>query len=682
MQTILIASSVSLALALCVLILFRRQFSLADSLLLIGLLGLSCAELLNRQAMLNTPNAFSLERWSLTVQSLAFWTLSGFSLAYARIQQPGSVSIPQRITLAVCVALPLIPLVVLPQALFDSTAQHSPWTIPLTNLGLILHLGLLLSILFSLYNLEGTLASATHAKRWRIKYFVLGLMAMLASQFLAISEGLLYKVIDFSQGPTRQIGLLLGVIFIGYSIITRGGEEKIVFSRRIAYKSLVLCAAGGYLISIGLVGQLMRKYGGLNTPTIITAFSLLFGILLLAVFLSDTARRKFNSVLRKYFYKDKYDYRLQWLDSVHRLTGVSTSKDVYEAVLVGFCQNLGMGQAALFLRNMRTGNFDPVSQWEMPRADTPLPADHPLCQPPVSANKVVDLRGKALDPPAPEASFQVALMRGLVLEGFILLDHPFNASEEYDEEDFELMEALAYQAVSAILIIHQSEELAEAMEMAALGKVSAFVLHDLKNLSHTLSLIVENAKNFMHDESFQKDMQKALDNIVIKIKDLIQKLRCVQKSESILCEDVNLLELARESLSSVPEGTVQLHGDPVHTTADKSELSKVLNNLFRNAYEASQGKSAVVVTIGNQGQPFIKVSDSGCGMDADFIAKRLFTPFSTTKEKGFGIGLYQSKQIVEAHGGRIEVESVPGQGSTFTVLLPQAPTASPAPSLK
>jgi len=57
-------------------------------------------------------------------------------------------------------------------------------------------------------------------------------------------------------------------------------------------------------------------------------------------------------------------------------------------------------------------------------------------------------------------------------------------------------------------------------------------------------------------------------------------------------------------------------------------------------------------------------------MEEEFLRERLFKPFETTKQKGFGIGLYQCRQIVEAHGGRIEVRSVPEQGSEFTVYLP------------
>jgi hypothetical protein len=113
----------------------------------------------------------------------------------------------------------------------------------------------------------------------------------------------------------------------------------------------------------------------------------------------------------------------------------------------------------------------------------------------------------------------------------------------------------------------------------------------------------------------------------------------------------------------------------VQLDADEEEIYKVILNLLLNAVEATTDGSTVQVAYGlQQEMAFVKVKDSGCGMTADFIKKRLFKPFETTKKHGFGIGLYQCKQIMESHGGSIQVVSREGQGSDFTLLLPLAPT--------
>jgi signal transduction histidine kinase len=100
---------------------------------------------------------------------------------------------------------------------------------------------------------------------------------------------------------------------------------------------------------------------------------------------------------------------------------------------------------------------------------------------------------------------------------------------------------------------------------------------------------------------------------------------------------------------------------------DENEITKVLLNLLINGIEASGSKEPVAMEVGRLKTPFIKVIDRGCGMSAQFIRNELFRPFKTTKSNGLGIGLYQCRQIVEAHGGRIEVNSREGTGSVFTV---------------
>jgi signal transduction histidine kinase len=104
---------------------------------------------------------------------------------------------------------------------------------------------------------------------------------------------------------------------------------------------------------------------------------------------------------------------------------------------------------------------------------------------------------------------------------------------------------------------------------------------------------------------------------------------------------------------------------------DREQILKVVTNLVLNATQAISGKGRVCIeTTHRNGWVVLAVADNGCGMSDEFRNRSLFRPFQTTKKKGLGIGVFQSKMIVEAHGGRIEVESEPGKGATFRVLLP------------
>ena len=104
---------------------------------------------------------------------------------------------------------------------------------------------------------------------------------------------------------------------------------------------------------------------------------------------------------------------------------------------------------------------------------------------------------------------------------------------------------------------------------------------------------------------------------------------------------------------------------------DPDQIQKVVLNLVLNANDAVREGGHITVATGQSDRwVYLAVSDDGCGMSAEFMTRSLFRPFRTTKGQGLGIGLYHSRKIVEAHQGRIEVESEQGKGTTFRVMLP------------
>ncbi len=104
---------------------------------------------------------------------------------------------------------------------------------------------------------------------------------------------------------------------------------------------------------------------------------------------------------------------------------------------------------------------------------------------------------------------------------------------------------------------------------------------------------------------------------------------------------------------------------------DGEQMEKVLGNLLLNAFEALEDGGLIKIkTEANEEKVILSVSDNGHGMSPEFVERSLFKPFRSTKKKGLGIGLYQCKTIIEAYGGKIEVESEEGKGTTFRMLLP------------
>jgi signal transduction histidine kinase len=103
-------------------------------------------------------------------------------------------------------------------------------------------------------------------------------------------------------------------------------------------------------------------------------------------------------------------------------------------------------------------------------------------------------------------------------------------------------------------------------------------------------------------------------------------------------------------------------------------MQSVVMNLLFNARDAANGGGQIrVETSHGDSRAVLSVSDDGCGMSPIFLTRSLFRPFHSTKKNGLGIGMFQSKMIVEAHGGTIQVDSEPGRGTTFRVSLPLKP---------
>ncbi len=104
---------------------------------------------------------------------------------------------------------------------------------------------------------------------------------------------------------------------------------------------------------------------------------------------------------------------------------------------------------------------------------------------------------------------------------------------------------------------------------------------------------------------------------------------------------------------------------------DAKAIERVVENLVINALEAMpEGGTLRISTRLENEAPVIAVADTGKGMTQEFIRERLFHPFATTKKKGIGLGLYSCHDIIEQHGGRIEVTSQPDAGTEFRIVLP------------
>jgi putative PEP-CTERM system histidine kinase len=222
-------------------------------------------------------------------------------------------------------------------------------------------------------------------------------------------------------------------------------------------------------------------------------------------------------------------------------------------------------------------------------------------------------------------------------------------------------------------------EVARAKELEAFRTMSAFFVHDLKNAAASLNLMLENLPVHFDDPAFRQDALRAVGNTAARIGDMIARLSTLRQQTQLARVHSDLNQLVVEALDSVNGMSgVKVVKDlqPLPgIVADREQVQSVVANLVLNARDAVGSGGCIRVTTERRGERVVlSVVDNGCGMTREFLQHSLFRPFQSTKKKGLGIGLFQARAIVQAHGGGMQVRSEVGKGTTFLVSFPVSPT--------
>jgi putative PEP-CTERM system histidine kinase len=232
------------------------------------------------------------------------------------------------------------------------------------------------------------------------------------------------------------------------------------------------------------------------------------------------------------------------------------------------------------------------------------------------------------------------------------------------------------QAAGALAMAQLSEAAARAREFEAFHRLTSFVIHDIKNTVASLSLLSRNALDNFDDPEFQRDAIRTISISVARMRRLLARLSAPSASTDLSFEAVDLGVVAREAAAVVPHPPtvhVAVEANSAVVRGDMDALVRVVENLVKNAVEAINGDGAVVIRVHREHEACIlSVTDTGQGIPEDFLRGSLFVPFRSTKPGGWGVGLYQVKELVEKHGGTVAVTSRVGAGTTFTIRLTAA----------
>ena len=464
---------------------------------------------------------------------------------------------------------------------------------------------------------------------------------------------------------------------------------RLYVSRQVAFYLIILAAGGAGLILVVLLTQLLLSR---DVPVSRAASVLVlagFAALLAGSLALPTVRNRLRVSVAKHFYRSKYDYRTEWLRFIQTLSAAQLEPDPRSNLIRAIAQIIDSPGAVLYQRGDPGTSFVPACAW--PRGGTDVcslqevTAGDPMVEFLERRQWVIDLRELASQPdlygrvpvretfrwPGP-ARIVLPLLLGTDLIGFVVLDDPpFRFDPNYEDRD--LLKTVGRHVATHIAQFTADQRLAESRQFEAFHRLTAFMMHDLKNLAAQLELIVANAKRHRSNPEFIDDVITTVANSTSRMQRLIEQLRGRELPEArrSLQLEVIVARACERCDVRQPRPQVTVLEPDLHVQADADRLVTVFEHLVRNAQDATPEDGSVVVTVGaDQRCCVVTVSDTGCGMTPEFIQGRLFKPFDTTKgSRGMGIGAYQLREYVRSLGGSVEVTSTPSRGTTFVVRL-------------
>jgi putative PEP-CTERM system histidine kinase len=538
---------------------------------------------------------------------------------------------------------------------------------------------------FALVLLEQLWRSVSYELRWTIKPLCLGLGGAILFDLYLFSDALLFSRIDSDAFSIRGFAHALVVPLAALSTSrSKDWKKRLVLSQRAALQSASLVAIGVYLLFMSAAGYYVRYFGGewgraFQLALLFTAL-LLLGIL----GLSGALRAKLRVLIGKHFFSYRYDYREEWLRFTGTLSALDGSTEMGRHVIKGLADMVESPAGELWLKDSSGRFYAQSAYWNMPETLVTEDAGSSLCTFLTTSGWIVNLeeyrmapdRYEALELPvwiseAPNAWLVIPLM-GSEMIGFVILATARTAME-VDWEVNDLLKTAGRQAGAFLGQMRAAEALLEVSKFDAFNRMSAFVVHDLKNIVAQLSLMLKNAERHRDNPEFQQDMLMTVEHAVERMRQLMMQLReGATPLDSPRGIDLGAVIRRIQTAKSRQGREIELTlADKLVAKGHEDRVERVIGHVVQNALDATEQGGQVWVSMEKRdGQALVRVRDTGQGMSPEFLRERLFKPFQTTKPAGMGIGAYESFQYVHELGGKISVDSEVNVGTEVSLLLP------------
>ena len=540
--------------------------------------------------------------------------------------------------------------------------------------------------LAALILIEQLFRNATRQQRQNIKYLGIALTSLLCIDLYGYAYTSVFGLADSTLQQARgSVNILIGTILL-LGALRASPSQSLSISRTMTFYTTSIFLVGVFLLIMAAAGYYIRIRGGSWSGALQLVLLVFTFVALVSFAASRSTRANIRVFVSKHFFRHKYDYRTVWLELIQTLSATATDDDFYLRSITAATKVFDSPGGSLWLYNQDDA-YEPVANWHMAcPARLKEPKDSRFID--LLANKEwVFTPGATLtasdDPYANELPRWVAefddlwiiapLKIGDELSGFFLLCKPQN-SDRVIWEDLDVLKTVGRQLASYILRQRSAEQLAESKQFDTYNRLTAFIMHDLKNLIAQQALVVKNANKHKENPAFVEDAINTIDNSVQRMSHLLKRLQSSSEGtalRSVSLEKV-LLETIRKSTDRQPIPTLRKSVDDVKILADRDQLVMVLMHVIRNAQDATESSGFIDIVFKMRGeQVLIDIEDNGCGMDEEFLKNRLFKPFESTKSSmGMGIGAYQVREFIQNMGGEIMVKSEPGAGTTVCIALP------------
>jgi putative PEP-CTERM system histidine kinase len=539
--------------------------------------------------------------------------------------------------------------------------------------------------LWILVLLEQLYRSANLQVRWAIWPLVIALASVAIFDFVLYAQATMVGGIDFDFWYSRGfLALFVAPLLLVSTRRVKNGEVRIFVSRNVVFYSSMLMIAGAYLLLMALAGYVINYIGGEWGSLVSIGFLMLSGIVLIALLITESLRRRVKVFIAKNFFANKYEYRDEWLDLIEKiettsgeshyqmathimmskvdaLRGAITKKVTNQHYQQQYCHGINIDEN-IEEQLIEVGKFCQQQGWIV---DVNEYEQSPMIYP----NLVLDIAR------CKEQNIQiiVPIFIGKAFYGlFVLADE--NKIKQLNWEDRDLLFAVSKQLGNFISLYEATDKLSESKQFDAFNRMSAFLVHDLKNVQAQLALITTNAEKHRDNPEFIADVFETVESATGRLAKVLSQLRKKQVEQS----SNRKIDLAKTITKVVSQCNVQQpqvsfeYDGNYCSLIDHEAFHSVMHHLIQNAQEATENHGWVKVTLTEKKRTIrITIEDNGCGMSAEFINTRLFRPFDTTKgNAGMGIGVFEAKQFFETMAGTIKVESTPKQGTVFTIDLP------------